>query len=118
VLVARNRQDLSKPDEHLRRRIVMPNRPNRCRGVKKLKRNEKLNAYSYKKRETVGGMSKKSIEYEGNGSERNENWKRSRNASVVSELEKNASKSGCGVERGMRRSSASENSAEPSSKRG
>jgi len=111
VLVARNRQSLSKPGERLRRRIGTLNCPSRCRGVNELKRRGKPSACLYNKSETGESVSKKSIEHEDNGSGKSGNGKGSKNASVVSDLEKNVSKSVCGVESGMRRLSASENSA-------
>ncbi len=84
----------------------------------KVSKSEKSNAGFLTRCEKSASVNKKSIESEGNGSEKSVNWRRNTSVSVVSVPAKSVSKNASGVHSGMSRSSASENNVRHAHKSG
>src|SRR5258708_15981553 len=94
-----------------RRKSTRPNSPSMCKRGSGPSRNRKPSACFDKHNEKSASENKKSTDNESSRSEKSANGSRNTNGSAVCVPEKNVSKSDCGAERGMKRSSASENDA-------
>src|SRR5882762_2543412 len=89
----------------------MPNLPSMSKRERGLSRNRKPNACASSGSGKNASENKKSTDHKSSGNEKSANGSRNTNGSAVSVHEKNVSKSVCDAERGMKRSSASENDA-------
>src|SRR5712672_1757271 len=99
-----------------RRKSTRPKSPSMCKRESGPSCNRKPSVCFDKHNEKNACENKKSTDNESSRSEKSANGTRNTNGSAACVPEKNVSKSGCGAERGMKRSSASENDAWHASK--